>query len=270
MMSEERRLQIAGRIENIAAACNFVMGAARAAGLDEKAVHHCHLAVDEACTNIIEHGFGSHGADHRIDVRVQHHENIFTIIIEDDSAAFDPTAAPDPDFTSPLEDRQPGGYGIYFIKKLMDSVTYQRQDDHNRLIITKRIPVLPVPPTIEVPALRVEPIKVEVISPRAAIITPSGHFDTLQANDFSATLQAEIAAGRKTLIVDLGAVDYLSSAGMKALVSAWQRTRNVKGELIVCGLRPRVREVLQMIGLDLVFTLVDTPAAAIERINLKK
>ncbi len=54
----ERQLRITGVLDQVSAACDFVVEQARAAGLDERAVHHCYLAVDEACTNIVEHGYG--------------------------------------------------------------------------------------------------------------------------------------------------------------------------------------------------------------------
>ena len=53
-------------------------------------------------------------------------------------------------------------------------------------------------------------------------------------------------------------VEFISSAGLKMLVSIWQRVRDQKGDLALVALKPRVQEVLEMIGLDLVFTIYDT------------
>ncbi len=57
-------------------------------------------------------------------------------------------------------------------------------------------------------------------------------------------------------------VEYISSAGLKMLVSFWQRVRDQKGDLALASLQPRVREVLEMIGLDLVFSISETPDQA--------
>ncbi len=46
------------------------------------------------------------------------------------------------------------------------------------------------------------------------------------------------------------------------LVSVWQRVRDQKGDLALAALSPRVREVLEMIGLDLVFTIAENPDQA--------
>jgi anti-sigma regulatory factor (Ser/Thr protein kinase) len=41
----------------------------------------------------------------------------------------------DPDTTARIEERQIGGLGIFFVKKLMDEVHYRREDDRNILTI---------------------------------------------------------------------------------------------------------------------------------------
>ncbi|MEP7292788.1 MAG: ATP-binding protein, partial [Chloroflexota bacterium] len=129
----ERQLRIAGVLENVWVACDFVVTQAREIGLDDRSIHHCYLAVDEACTNIIEHGYAAECADCIIDVFCQRDEQGLTIIISDDSPAFDPLTRPDPDPLMPLNERGTGGWGIFFIKKMMDSVSYSREGGRNRL-----------------------------------------------------------------------------------------------------------------------------------------
>ena len=62
------------------------------------------------------------------------------IIIEDDARAFNPLEHKDPDdFDKPLEEREVGGLGIFFVKKMMDRVEYRHESNHNILIIEKVI-----------------------------------------------------------------------------------------------------------------------------------
>ncbi len=139
MTVKESRFSIFGVLEQVPLACEFVVEAAQNAGLDERAVYHCQLAVDEACTNIIEHGLGLQGGDHRIEIICRADSQQFVITILDDSPAFNPLNRPNPDPTAPLEDREMGGWGIYFIKKLMDDVIYQRENNSNRLTMIKNL-----------------------------------------------------------------------------------------------------------------------------------
>ena len=148
MAAQESRFEIAGVLEQIPLAGNFVAEIARKAGLDERGIYHCQLAIDEACTNIIEHGYGASGRDRVIQLICRVDSQNLTITILDNSSAFNPLERPDPDPAMPLEERTTtGGWGIYFIKRLMDGVSYTREGHVNRLKMVKRlgVPTAPLP-----------------------------------------------------------------------------------------------------------------------------
>ncbi len=135
----EHRLTIPAVIERVEEACEFAADAAREAGLNENAVYHCHLSVEEVCTNIIEHGYNFQGKERAIEVVCVHAVDRFIITILDDAKPFDPLQRSDPDPKSPLVEREGGGWGIYFVKKFMDSISYKYEQNHNQLIMEKRI-----------------------------------------------------------------------------------------------------------------------------------
>lgn len=139
MSIQEYRFQISGILDEVPNAIGFVSETAEQAGLSEQGVYHCQLAVDEACTNIIEHGYGFNGADHFIEIICQVKSPYFIIGISDDSPAFNPLARPDPDPESALDERSTGGWGVFFIKKVMDQVSYAYRGNRNHLVMMKRI-----------------------------------------------------------------------------------------------------------------------------------
>ncbi|MBQ3979603.1 MAG: ATP-binding protein, partial [Lachnospiraceae bacterium] len=59
------------------------------------------------------------------------------IEFRDRGVAFNPLEKPDPDVTLSAAEREPGGLGIFMVKKSMDAVTYQRDNDENVLTIRK-------------------------------------------------------------------------------------------------------------------------------------
>lgn len=133
----QSRLVIPARYDRIKQACNFVVDAAQIAGLDESAVFHCQIAVDEACTNIIEHGY--EGEDRgQIEVVCQVDSGILQIDLLDQSPPFDITQVPEPQLNKAIEETSVGGLGIYFIKKVMDVVTFEHSGGVNRLTMVKR------------------------------------------------------------------------------------------------------------------------------------
>lgn len=137
-MNQESSFTIAGVLEQVSHAVEFVSEIARQAGLNEQAVYHCQLAVDEACTNIIEHGYTSNGLNGVIDIICQVHPSSFTIIVGDDSPAYNPLSQTDPNPMASLEERNIGGWGVFFIKKVMSQVSYT-YEGRNYLIMTKQI-----------------------------------------------------------------------------------------------------------------------------------
>jgi serine/threonine-protein kinase RsbW len=138
-MAEERWLRIPGVLMNVATACDFVIESAQTAGLDERGVYHCRLAVEEACTNVIEHGYQFDGANKSIDIVTQQYSDSFVITIVDDAPPYNPLLKPEPDPRTPLWEREEGGWGVAFIKKVMDQVDYIHEDNRNHLIMIKRL-----------------------------------------------------------------------------------------------------------------------------------
>jgi serine/threonine-protein kinase RsbW len=146
MMGEIQRLEVAGKYSEIRSVCSFVAEGAKDSGLDESAVFHVELACDEACSNIIEHGYGAEGAG-PIEVSWQVEGNLFRITIRDNGRAFKPEDIQEPAIDlGPVagvaeKDLKVGGLGIHFMRKLMDEVHFHSdQDKGNTLIMVKRIP----------------------------------------------------------------------------------------------------------------------------------
>jgi len=133
-------LTFPGRFESLAPISKFVTRAARAAGLDACAVDAVQLAVDEACSNIIEHAYGGEG---RGDIECTCHVNDdgLTVILRDHGRPFDPSLVPEPNLCPSLEDEDctGGGLGLYFMRQLMDTVYFEfAPDTGNVLTMVKR------------------------------------------------------------------------------------------------------------------------------------
>ncbi|MBX3058427.1 MAG: ATP-binding protein [Anaerolineae bacterium] len=135
-------LIIPGRYDKIQQACQFVAAGAAQAGLDDTAVFHVELACDEACTNVIEHAYGAEDVG-QIRLRWEVQAGRFVITIHDNGRSFDPDEVPVPipdDVANGTSDfPRVGGLGIHFMRKLMDEVRYQFEDDGNTLVLVKVI-----------------------------------------------------------------------------------------------------------------------------------
>ena len=116
------------RYDSLAKIGEFVIRASRAAGLDSSAIYAVQLAVDEACTNIIEHAYGGEGKGD-IECTCTESDDALTIRFHDQGHPFHPEQIPEPDLGADLAERTPGGLGLYFIHKLMNEVHFSFSPD---------------------------------------------------------------------------------------------------------------------------------------------
>jgi serine/threonine-protein kinase RsbW len=109
-----------------------------AIGLQADSIARINICLDELFTNIVFYGFED-DREHTIKFTLNGYKNFVTINIEDDANPFNPLEQIDPEFPENVEDAKIGGLGILIIRKLMDSVTYERSQGKNKLTMTKNI-----------------------------------------------------------------------------------------------------------------------------------
>lgn len=132
-----KRLRIPAQLKHIEEACEFVANIARGIHLSDDAVYHCYLAVEEICTNIIEHGYGYRGDDKVIDLECVTISDGLRIKVIDDAAQFNPLKLAEPNPDSPLIERKSGGWGVFFVRKYMDRIDYRYEENRNQFIMEK-------------------------------------------------------------------------------------------------------------------------------------
>jgi anti-sigma regulatory factor (Ser/Thr protein kinase) len=138
MITLPSQLTVTAHGNQLATIADFVIAAARAAGLDERAVYHVETAVDEACANIIRHAYEFEGQG-TIHLQCEIKQNHFVVTLTDHGRPFDPSAVTTPDVTAPLEERPEGGLGCYLMQCLMDEIRYQFTNNTNTLRMVKQI-----------------------------------------------------------------------------------------------------------------------------------
>jgi len=136
--NEELRFTLKNRLAEIARLGERLGEFAAVHQLAPSVLYDLNLALEEAVTNIISHGYSDH-REHEILVRIRVESGEVIAEVKDDAPAFNPLTAPDADVTTPLDERTAGGLGIHLMRKLMDEIEYQRLEDGNLLIMKKNI-----------------------------------------------------------------------------------------------------------------------------------
>lgn len=113
-----------GKFSSLEKISKYVASKAEAAGLGEKDIYSVQLAVDEACTNIIEHAYGGEG-NGEIECVCEIVEDGLEITLKDEGESFDPESLPELVVGAPIEQLKARGAGVFLIRKLMDEVLYE-------------------------------------------------------------------------------------------------------------------------------------------------
>ena len=97
----------------------------------------------------------------------------------------------------------------------------------------------------------------------AAVAEVAGSVDAVTAPRLAEALQATVAGGEPRVVVDLAGVTYVSSAGLRAILSGVKAARTAGGDLVVAAAQPQVREVFELAGLTTIIAFHDDVAAAV-------
>jgi serine/threonine-protein kinase RsbW len=133
----QQTLKVPGRYDRLEQISKFIEQAGEEAGLDPVAICRCQLAVDEACTNIIEHGY--QGEDRGpIEIECEPGAGELVITISDQARPFAAEDVPEPQLGESLEALQVGGLGLFFMRQVMDAVEFTHEEGSNKLVLVKR------------------------------------------------------------------------------------------------------------------------------------
>jgi serine/threonine-protein kinase RsbW len=133
-----KTLTFPGSYSSLVKIGEFVTQAAKSIGFDGFELYKIETAVDEACSNIIEHAYGQENIGDIVVSVVTDFEKI-TITLTDFGEPFDPKYVKQPDLDADLESREDHGLGIYMMKQWMDVVIFEINQEKNVLTLVKHL-----------------------------------------------------------------------------------------------------------------------------------
>ena len=141
IQTEPYELIVPGDPKSLSLIRMVITAIAREAGLSQDQVDKVEVAVDEACTNVIEHSYKQLSPHPPVEVQVQANGKDFIVDIVDSGPSFD--------FNNRVRNKFPDhwllgenmrGAGLYLMMSFMDSVDYERLPDaRNRMRMIKKI-----------------------------------------------------------------------------------------------------------------------------------
>lgn len=97
----------------------------------------------------------------------------------------------------------------------------------------------------------------------ATVLTITGRMDAVTAPEYEKTLNEQIAAGETAFVVDFQGLEYISSAGLRALLATAKLLKSKGGQIRLANVLGTVREVFDISGFGSIFQIQDSVAAAL-------
>jgi anti-anti-sigma factor len=97
------------------------------------------------------------------------------------------------------------------------------------------------------------------------VVTVTGRIDAVTAPEFEKRLSGWIAGGEKLFLLNFAGLDYISSAGLRSLLSTAKKLRGNQGRIILAGMQEVVAEVIRVAGFDSLFPVFASEEEALAK-----
>jgi anti-sigma B factor antagonist len=90
--------------------------------------------------------------------------------------------------------------------------------------------------------------------------------DKSEATEFTAEIDDNLIDGIKHFVLDFSELEYINSSGLGVFINLLTRIRNTGGELILCQIGDKIKQLMLITKLNSVFTITETTEEALSRL----
>jgi anti-anti-sigma factor len=99
--------------------------------------------------------------------------------------------------------------------------------------------------------------------PNGLLVNLKGRMDVYLATEFDRAFEQLLQGGDKNFVLNLGGLEYVSSAGLRSILGNYKKVKAGGGKLLLCGLGSSVKEVFEISGFASIFQVFNTPENAL-------
>ena len=100
----------------------------------------------------------------------------------------------------------------------------------------------------------------------AAVVSIRGRMDAVSSPQFEKELSELMAEGEKNFIIDLGELDYISSAALRSILVTVKKIEKKEGKLLLSELKDMVKEVFEISGFTAIIPVYESVESALAHI----
>ncbi len=130
-------LKLSASMENFDAFMDFLKSQIEDEISEKKTLNDILIAGEEAIVNVLKYAYPDQNGELEVIIQSLTDQKGVSIELIDDGIPFNPLERLEPDINAPVEERPIGGLGIFMIKKMMDVLSYSRDNKQNRFKLIK-------------------------------------------------------------------------------------------------------------------------------------
>lgn len=108
--------------------------------------------------------------------------------------------------------------------------------------------------------MKIETLQVD----QGSLIRVLGRVDTTNYTDFEAAFIPLLQAGKKNILLDCSGLNYISSTGLRVLLTVQKRMTSAAGKFLLFAMQPNIREIFDISGFSSIFSILETEEQAIK------
>lgn len=243
----EKEIIIDSQLDEITRISQFIDELGISLQLPPSIIMSINLAIEEAISNIIHYGYPDNKVG-KITLKTSVAPGIITARIIDNGISFNPTERnTDAESTISLEQQLTQELGLFLIRRTMDKVEYHSTDSQNELTLIKKINM----DFKQEDSLKTNICKIEEV----IILTIEGRLDTANSSKFNTVISPLLTLSTPNIIINCEGLLYISSSGLRSLITLQKSVRQHQGELVIEAMRPEILKIFDMTGCSSLFTI---------------
>jgi len=100
----------------------------------------------------------------------------------------------------------------------------------------------------------------------ATVVSVTGKMDAVSSPELEKELSQLMAEGEKDFVIDLGELDYISSAGLRVILATAKRLKEKEGKILLASLQDMVKEVFEISGFSAIIPIYESVESALNHV----
>ncbi|MBE6414465.1 MAG: STAS domain-containing protein [Verrucomicrobiaceae bacterium] len=111
-------------------------------------------------------------------------------------------------------------------------------------------------------------MEIKIISqPSSEIIVIKGRLDVTTTQDLEKTFTDLFNAGKNKMLIDCTELEYISSAGLRTLLTAAKTSKKIDGKIVLANLNTNVKQIFEISGFTSIFDIFDSLQNAVSALE---